>query len=98
MGGAETWNFNAGLSPGGGVARVSVNHAANAGEGLIEGDVGGEIGRWAEIAGVLEDVAFEVGEDEIGGDEFIVRDAAGFDDDAIAGGVVTAGIAEGEDD
>src|SRR5580700_11987362 len=74
---------------------MSVNDAADLREFAIEKGVRVEIARWTQRA--FDDVAVEIGDDEVGGSHGGVVDAAGLDDDEglRAGAVDTAGVAEG---
>src|ERR1700739_3187297 len=95
VGGAEAGDWLAGLGPCGGEFGIGVGGAADLGEFAIEQGVGVEIAGGAEMS--FNDFALEIGDDQVGGGEGSVSDAAGLDDNErlCAGAVDAAGIAEG---
>jgi hypothetical protein len=79
VGGAEAGNRAAGLRPGGSELGVGVNDAADLGKLAVEQGVGVEVA--GGIQGAFDDLAVEIGDDEIGRLEGGVIDTAGLDDD-----------------
>src|SRR5882757_2276412 len=96
VGGAQGWDGEAGLGEAGGELGVSVDDGADGGELAVEEGVGVEVGGGLELA--VDDVAVEVGDDHEFGDEFVVVDAGGLDDDEALVAVDAAGVAEGVED
>ena len=85
VGGAEGRDGEAGLGEAGGELGVGVDDGADGGELAVEEGVGVEVGGGFEFA--VDDFAVEVGDDHELGDEFVVVDAGGLDDDeALARG------------
>jgi len=96
VGGAERGDGQAGLGEAGGELGVSVDDGADGGELAVEEGVGVEVGGGFELA--VDDVAVEVGDDHEFGDELVVVDAGGLDDDEALFAVDAAGVAEGVED
>jgi len=96
VGGAERWDGEAGLGEAGGVLGVGVDDGADGGELAVKQGVGVEVGGGFELA--IDDLAVEVGDDHEFGDEFVVVDAGGLDDDEALVAVDAAGVAEGVED
>jgi hypothetical protein len=95
VGGAEAGDGAAGLRPRSCELRVRVNDAADLGELAVEQSVGVEIAGRVERA--FDNFAVEIGDDQIGGGERGVIDAAGLDDDEgfRAGSVDSTCVAKG---
>ena len=96
VGGAERRDGEAGLGEAGGELGVGVDDSADGEELAVEEGVGIEVGGGFEFA--VDDLALEVGDDHEFGDELVVVDAGGFDDDEALVAVDTAGVAEGIED
>jgi len=96
VGGAEWWDGEASLGEAGGELGVGVDDGADGGELAVEEGVGVEVGGGFEFA--IDDFAVEVGDDHEFGDELVVVDTGGFDDDQALGAVDAAGVAEGVED
>ena len=96
VGGAERGDGEAGLGEAGGELRVSVDDGADGREFSVEESVGVEVGGGFEFT--VDDFAVEVGDDHEFGDELVVVDTGGFDDDQALGAVDAAGVAEGVED
>ena len=96
VGGAQGWNGEAGLGEAGGELGVGVDDGADGGEFSVEESVGVEVGGGFEFT--VDDFAVEVGDDHEFGDELVVVDTGGFDDDQALGAVDAAGVAEGVED
>jgi len=96
VGGAEGWNGESCLGEAGGELGVGVDDGADGGEFAVEEGVGVEVGGGFEFA--VDDFAVEVGDDHEFGDELVVVDAGGFDDDEAFFAVDAAGVAEGVED
>jgi len=96
VGGAEWWDGEASLGEAGGELGVGVDDGADGGELAVEEGVGVEVGGGFEFA--VDDFAVEVGDDHEFGDEFVVVDAGGLDDDEALGAVDATGVAEGVED
>ncbi len=96
VGGAEGWDGEAGLGEAGGELRVSVDNGTDGRELSVEEGVGVEVGGGFEFA--VDDLAVEVGDDHEFGNEFVVVDAGGLDDDEALVAVDAAGVAEGVED
>jgi hypothetical protein len=79
VGGAEAGDGAASLGPGGGKFRVGVDDATDLGELAVEESVGVEIAGGAKVP--IDDLAVEVGDDEVFGLQSGVVDSAGLDDD-----------------
>ena len=86
----------AGLGEAGGELGVGVDDGADGWEFAVEESVGVEVGGGFELA--FDDLAVEVGDDHELGDEFVVVDAGGLDDDEALVAVDAAGVAEGVED
>ena len=67
VGGAEAGNGAAGLCPGGGELRVGVDDAADLGKLAVEQGVRIQIAGGAQ--GAFDDLAVEIGDDQVGGRE-----------------------------
>jgi hypothetical protein len=95
VGGSEAGNGLAGLGPGGGEFGVGVNDAADLGEFAVKQGMGVEIAGGAERA--FDNLALEIGDDQVGGCEGGVINATGLDDDERlrTRAIHTAGIAKG---
>ena len=98
MRGSQAGDRAAGLGPGRGELRVRVDDAADLRKFAVKQGMGVEIARRAQVA--FDDLAVEIGDDQIGGSEGGVIDAAGLDDHERSGPVDTcttdaAGVAEG---
>jgi hypothetical protein len=96
VGGAEGWDGEAGLGEAGGELGVGVDDGADGGELAVEEGMGVQVGGGFELA--IDDVAVEVGDDHELGNEFVVVDAGGLDDDEAFFAVDAAGVAEGVED
>jgi hypothetical protein len=96
VGRAEGRDGKAGLGEAGGELGVGVDDGADGEELAVEEGVGVEVGGGFEFA--VDDLAVEVGDDHEFGDEFVVVDARGLDDDEALFAVDAAGVAEGVED
>lgn len=74
----EAGNRKAGLSPGGSEFGMGVDHAADLGELAVEEGVSIEIAGRTKMA--VDNPAFQIGHDEVGGGERSVINPAGLDD------------------
>ena len=72
---------------------MRVSNAPNCREGLVEHEMGGEIGRWPERA--FDNFSGEVGHHQMLGLHLVVRHAAGLDDDQSLFARDAANVAEG---
>ena len=96
VGGAERGDGEAGLGEAGGELRVGVDDGADGEELAVEQGVGVEVGGGPELA--VDDLAVEVGDDHEFGDQLIIFDPRGLDDDQALVAVDAAGVAEGVED
>jgi len=96
VGGTERGDGEPGLGEAGGELGVGVDDAADGWELAVEERVGVEVGGGFEFA--VDDLAVEVGDDHEFGDEFVVVDAGGLDDNEALVAIDTAGIAESVED
>jgi len=84
------------LRPGSGVLGMSVSDATNLGEGSVEFQMCGEIGRRTKFA--IDDLTFEVADDHMFRLQLIVGNAAGLDRYQTLIAVNPARISEGIED
>src|ERR1700730_4687742 len=93
VGGPQTRNRPLPLCPRRGKFGMGVSHTARIREMVVNFQVGGQIGRWAEVA--FDDFTVEFGDDDVFRCQFVVGHAARFDCDQSVLPRNSAGIAEG---
>ena len=93
VGGAKAWDRSFRLSPGGGEFRVRVRDSADVRKVPVQLEVRSQIGGWAKLG--FYQRTLKIANNHVLRLQFLVRDAAGLDDDQAFIAVDAAGVAEG---